>query len=98
MTAQQSQQAEKILLLEKEISSLKSPKPTDSCKKKVDKVVTKTNKKPSSKALSLPKSCQELRSKGHFADGVYLVVNEDTNKIDAVLCGFPGAKQGNKSR
>ena len=55
----------------------------------------KKNEKPLSRTLtSLPTSCDELRKEGHFANGVYLVLNDDTRKIDAVLCRFPGAYQG----
>ena len=99
LKAQLSQQGEKILLLEKEISRLQSTtetaKPIDSRTKKVEKVASKKEIKPESpKAFFLPTSCQELRKKGHFADGVYLVLDKQTNKIRALLCAFPGAKQG----
>jgi len=94
LKAQLLQQAKKILLLEKEISRLNppviSPKPTDSCTKKVDKAASEKNKK--SLAL-LPTTCEGLRKSGHFANGVYLVMNEETNKIEAVFCQFLGAKQ-----
>lgn len=95
LKSQLSQQAERILLLEKEISGLTSaavpPKPTDSCTKKVNKVPSENKNK---KALGLlPTSCDELRKSGHFANGVYLVMNEETKKIDAVFCQFLGAKQ-----
>ncbi len=97
MKAKLSQQGEKILLLEKEVANQKpfgpAPKPTDSCSKKVGNVASKKNKKPLSKELTLmPKSCGELRNSGHFADGIYLVVNEmEPNKIDAVFCQFKSA-------
>ena len=97
---QLSQQNEKILLLGTKITKPKPfgpPKQTDSGTKNVgNKAVSKKNEKPSSITdLSLlPKNCTELRAKGHFADGVYLVLNEETGKIDALLCGFPGAKLG----
>ena len=100
LKAQLSQQNEKILLLEKKITKPKPlgySKQTNLGTKNVgNKAVSKKNENPSSiiDLSLLPKNCTELRAKGHFADGVYLVLNEETGKIDALLCGFPGAKLG----
>ena len=94
---QLSKQNEKILLLENKITK---PKPFGHSKQTDlyvgNKAVSKKNENPSSiiDLSLLPKNCTELRAKGHFADGVYLVLNEETGKIDALLCGFPGAKLG----
>lgn len=92
LKAQLSQQDEKILLLKKEISRLKSvsPKPTDSCSKRMNKVASENKAWPRAFA-SIPTSCDELRKLGHFAND--LVMDEATNKIDAVFCQFLGAKQ-----
>ena len=35
-----------------------------------------------------PSSCRELSLLGHSLDGLYLVQNVDTNKIETVLCDF----------
>jgi len=35
-----------------------------------------------------PSSCRELSLLGHSLDGLYLVQNVDTNKIETVLCNF----------
>ncbi len=35
-----------------------------------------------------PASCRELALIGHSLDGLYLVKNPDTNKIETVLCNF----------
>jgi len=35
-----------------------------------------------------PASCGELSLIGHSLDGLYLVRNPDTNKIETVLCDF----------
>lgn len=35
-----------------------------------------------------PSSCRQLSTVGHFLDGIYLVANPDTNKIEAVYCDF----------
>jgi len=101
LKARLSQQDEKIAQLEKAMSKQEPfgphPKPTDSCTKKVSSnTASKINKKPSSRALPLllPTSCDGLRKEGHFANGIYLVLNEITKKIEAVLCQFLGAKQG----
>ena len=91
------QQDQKILFLENKIFKEEPfgphTKPTDSCTKKVDSVASKKKEKSLSRAL-LPTSCEELRNEGHFANGIYLVLNEETHKIEAVLCQFLGAKQG----
>jgi len=35
-----------------------------------------------------PSSCRQLSSIGHYLDGIYLVANPDTNKIETVYCEF----------
>ena len=35
-----------------------------------------------------PSSCRQLSTIGHYLDGIYLVANPDTNKIEAVYCDF----------
>jgi len=37
-----------------------------------------------------PSSCRQLSNIGHFLDGIYLVANPDTNKIETVYCDFTG--------
>ena len=37
---------------------------------------------------SPPSSCRQLSTIGHYLDGIYLVANPDTNKIEAVYCDF----------
>lgn len=93
-------QDQKIFQLEKDISKQKSfgpsNKPTDSCVKKLANAASKKNEKslPRVDLDLLPTSCDELQKEGHFANGVYLVLNEETKRIDAVLCQFLGARQG----
>ncbi len=82
---QLSLQGQKILLLEKEISKRKSLfGPSNSCSKKVDNAASNKGEKISPRALlaSLPTSCDGLRREGHFVDGIYLVLNEETSKIE----------------
>jgi len=35
-----------------------------------------------------PSSCRQLSIIGHFLNGIYLVANPDTNKIETVFCDF----------
>jgi len=41
----------------------------------------------STRALA-PSSCRELSNAGHSFDGLYLVQNQDTKKIETILCTF----------
>jgi len=35
-----------------------------------------------------PSSCRQLSTIGHYLNGIYLVANQDTNKIETVYCNF----------
>jgi len=35
-----------------------------------------------------PSSCRQLSDIGHYLDGLYLVANSNTNKIETVYCDF----------
>jgi len=35
-----------------------------------------------------PSSCRQLSTIGHYLDGIYLVANADTKKIEAIYCEF----------
>jgi len=35
-----------------------------------------------------PSSCRQLSTIGHYLDGIYLVANQDTNKVESVYCDF----------
>ncbi len=39
----------------------------------------------------LPTTCKELRKRGHFADGIYLLADPGTNQIRAYSCEFLSA-------
>jgi len=43
-----------------------------------------------------PSSCRQLSTIGHYLDGIYLVANPDTNKIETVYCDF-GSSTRNKT-
>jgi len=40
---------------------------------------------------NLPSSCEELNKLNHNSDGIHLVKNQETNKIQAVFCQFTSA-------
>jgi len=45
-----------------------------------------------SSSLPLPSSCQDLEKLHHSLDGLYLVKNQETKKIQTVFCQFEGSK------
>jgi len=92
----------KVENLEKKIQS----KQEEICEEVEPKVFSpKTKRSPASakksqnisnkngKALTkpLPTTCVELRARGHFADGIYLLADSDTNQINAYSCEFLSA-------
>jgi len=40
-----------------------------------------------------PSSCRQLSTIGHYLDGIYLVANPDTNKIETIYCDFGGSSR-----
>ena len=57
------------------------------------KITSEINKKEilsghSSTRAVAPSSCRELSANGHSSDGLYLVKNQNTKKIETVLCTF----------
>ena len=44
-----------------------------------------------------PSSCRQLSTIGHYLDGIYLVANPDTKKIEAIYCEFGSSSRMNKS-
>ena len=42
-----------------------------------------------------PSSCRQLSTIGHYLDGIYLVANPDTNKIETVYCDFESSTRKN---
>lgn len=49
---------------------------------------TERKESSSSARAILPSSCRDLGLIGHSLDGLYLVQNQDTKKIEAVYCDF----------
>ena len=52
-----------------------------------DVVDIRMSNSPSSPRLP-PSSCRQLSTIGHYLDGIYLISNPNTNKIEAVFCQF----------
>jgi len=73
LTTQRAQQEEEIKLLKNKPASIK----TNSIPIESD----------SSPRLP-PSSCRQLSTIGHSLDGIYLVANQDTKKIEAIYCEF----------
>ena len=74
LTAQKAQQEEEIRLL-------KNNKPS-SIKKNSMPIESDTSPR------LPPSSCRQLSTIGHYLDGIYLVANADTKKIEAIYCEF----------
>ncbi len=51
-----------------------------------------------SKALTPPSSCQELAMLDYYLDGLYLVKNKQTKKIQTVFCKFSADTQGRPNK
>jgi len=47
-----------------------------------------------SEALTLPSSCQDLAMLDYYLDGLYLVKNQETKKIQTVFCKFSADNKG----
>jgi len=43
-----------------------------------------------------PSSCRQLSTIGHYLDGIYMVANPDTNKIEALYCEFGSSTRTRK--
>ena len=50
-----------------------------------------------SKALTPPSSCQDLAMLDYYLDGLYLVKNKETKKIQTVFCKFSADRKGMKN-
>jgi len=88
LVAQSAKQENEIRLIKKrnnyniEIESNKLENSTSS---------NKNDAKSDSSPRLPPSSCRQLSTIGHYLDGIYLVANPDTNKIETVYCEFEGS-------
>ena len=83
----QSKQEEICEEVEPKVSSPKTKRSPASDKK--SQAISNKNGKALTKPL--PTTCAELRARGHFADGIYLLADPDTNQINAYSCEFLSA-------
>jgi len=60
----------------------------ESNKLKNSKSSNKNDAKSESSPRLPPSSCRQLSTIGHYLDGIYLVANPETNKIETVYCEF----------
>lgn len=94
---QNSQQAQEILLLKKQISHLETLLPSVHYSSRMSRSVA-THDTPSTRALTVPpSSCQELLDGNGLVrpmDGIHLLKNKDTNKIEAAFCSFDRMSTG----
>jgi len=94
LTAQNIQQDEEINLLKSKINkdaadTIHSAKPflNEEDRRKNGNEADYLIKDDSSPRLP-PSSCRQLSTIGHYLDGIYLVANPDTKKIETVFCDF----------
>jgi len=90
---QNKEQAKRIDLLEKKLAAMlqNTPPPSELNQMK--------NARASKAALTPPSSCQDLSNLDYFLDGLYLVKNKQTKKIQTVFCQFtaPNKSIGHKT-
>ena len=53
-----------------------------------DYIIEPKNSKSVDSPRAPPSSCRQLSTIGHYLDGIYLVANPDSNKIETVYCEF----------
>ncbi len=90
----QSKQEELCEKVEPKVSfpkTKRSPEIDKNKKTKQKKSQNISNKNGKALTKPLPTTCVELRARGHFADGIYLLADSDTNQINAYSCEFLSA-------
>lgn len=99
LKSQMATQDDEIHLLKNRISQLESSPPAKSASNEVseknppESSINKAEKMMSRASSSPPSSCQDLWGFGYFdgMDGIYLVKDQATTKIQAVFCQFSSA-------
>lgn len=81
LTTQNTHQEEEIRLLKSRNSAESKITNRASSENVIEGKVNSSPKTP-------PSSCRQLSTIGHSLDGIYLVSNPDTNKIETVYCVF----------
>jgi len=94
-----SDQSKRIDHLEQKLAMLQNTSPTSSSltrgnNKEKTKNGASNNNGQVVKASTPPSSCEELAMLDYYLDGLYLVKNKQTKKIQAVFCKFSADNQG----
>jgi len=89
LMAKNIEQEEEILLLKTKIINDSN----NNLKQQIFQQSKKMNDKSSPRLP--PSSCRQLSTIGHYLDGIYLVANQDTNKIETVYCDFESTTRKN---
>jgi len=99
LKTQNRDQSKKIDQLEQKLARLENTPPASAALAKGNNKDMKygaSNKNDGqvSKALTPPSSCQDLAMLHYYLDGLYLVKNEQTKKIQTAFCKFSAGNQG----
>jgi len=94
-----SDQSKRIAQLEQKLAMLQNTPPASSAltrgnNKDMIKNEASYKKEQVSPALTPPSSCQDLAMLDYYLDGLYLVKNKQTKKIQTVFCKFSVDNQG----
>jgi len=89
LKTQNKEQSKRIDQLEQKLATMTR----DIIKEKVENGSSNNNGQVSKKSTP-PSSCKELAMLDHYLDGLYLVKNKKTKKIQTVFCKFSGDNQG----
>ena len=90
LESENSQKYEEILQLKSHVSNLESILPPKMASYNATNQSSNKNERPAPIATTPPSSCEELTGYANSAnmDGIHLVQNKVTKKIEAVFCQF----------
>ena len=89
LKTQNKDQSKRIDQLEQKLAKLQNTSPSSSALIR-DNIKAKMK----NRALTPPSSCQELAILDHNLDGLYLVKNKETKKIQTIFCKFSDENKG----
>jgi len=90
LKTQNRDQSKRIDQLEKKVATLLQNTPPASSAL----IRGNNNEKMKNRALTPPSSCQDLAMLDYYLDGLYLVKNKQTKKIQTVFCKFSDDNKG----
>ncbi len=93
LKTQNKDQSSRIDQLEQKLATLQNTPPASS-----DLTRSIIKEKVKNGASTPPSSCQELSMLDYYLDGLYLVRNKQTKKIQIVFCKFSADNQGRMNR